>query len=35
MIGHAGTNIQCAPEQIDHLPPVKIVGLRRSKLTTL
>ena len=33
--GHAGTNIQCAPEQIDHLPPVKMSGLRRIKLTTL
>lgn len=33
--GHAGTNIQCPPEQIDHLPPVKMVGFRRSKLTTL
>ena len=33
--GHAGINIQCPPEQIDHLPPVKMVGFRRSKLTTL
>jgi hypothetical protein len=33
-IGHAGVKNHLPPEQTDHLPPVKMVNPRRSKLTT-